>query len=306
MKTSRIRVSSIARHLGVVSVCVALLLVSGASAARRTRPNRPITNPKFDPNAESVELFAGIEKGLLDAKMIPKNSKGGNLFIENKTDKPLTVQMPKAFVGVHVLKQGGEPGEGASQAGGGGGGGAQAVGGGGGGGGFGGGGGGFGGGGFGGGGYGGGPGSGGLGGGGAGFFSIPPEKTVRLPYHSVCLQHGKTEPSPRMNYRMRKVKNFTKDPALQELIQLVGTNRIHPQIAQAAAWHLSNDMSWRQLASKRIKRLGGAPSIPYFSAGQLYQAQRLTTLAVEKSKKSNPDAVTTKPRTPIRRPRRIR
>ena len=56
--------------------------------------------------------------------MILKNSKQGNVLIENKTDQPLTVKLPDAVVGVHVLKQGGL-GMGMSAPGGGAGGGMQ-------------------------------------------------------------------------------------------------------------------------------------------------------------------------------------
>jgi len=81
---------------------------------------------------------------------------------------------------------------------------------------------------------------GGAGGAGGGFFSIPPEKTVYVSYTSVCLEHGKTEPAPRMEYRMVKTETLVKDPALQELLKFVATGRVHQQAGQAAAWHLAD------------------------------------------------------------------
>ena len=98
--------------------------------------------------------------------MILKHSKQGNVLIENKTDQPLTVKLPDAVVGVHVLKQGGlgmgmsaPGGGGGGQQGGGGGGGGQSSGGG----------------------MSGGGGGGGMqgGGGGMGMFSIPPRNNGR-------------------------------------------------------------------------------------------------------------------------------
>ncbi|MEI8383532.1 MAG: hypothetical protein WCJ09_25670, partial [Planctomycetota bacterium] len=67
--------------------CLGLVLSTQgtASAAAKTPAKKPITNPKFDPNAEQVELFAAIEAGQVDAKLIPKNALGGTVFIENKT-----------------------------------------------------------------------------------------------------------------------------------------------------------------------------------------------------------------------------
>jgi hypothetical protein len=89
------------RFASASAVCLSLVLVAGLSAADK----KPITKPGFDPKAESVELFAAMADGQLNVKLIPKDSKQGNLLIENKTDKPLTVQLPEAFVGVQVLQQ---------------------------------------------------------------------------------------------------------------------------------------------------------------------------------------------------------
>ncbi len=54
----------------------------------------------------------------------------------------------------------------------------------------------------------GGMGGGGQGGAGGGFFSIPPEKTVYVPYTSVCLEHGKVEPAPRLDTAWSKLKKW--------------------------------------------------------------------------------------------------
>ena len=127
---------------------------------------------------------------------------------DNKSDQPLTLRLPKAFVGVPVLAQ-------------------------------------FGGGGI--GGMGGGMGGGGMGGAvvvkqlvaaawaavwaaawvawaawvvawvaawAAGMFSVPPEKTKVLKVATVCLEYGKREPSPRMTYRLAALEAFSEDPAL--------------------------------------------------------------------------------------------
>ncbi|MCH7990157.1 MAG: hypothetical protein IID46_13540, partial [Planctomycetes bacterium] len=136
-----------------------------------------------------------------------------------------------------------------------------------------------------GGGQGGGQGGGGQGGGGGGgFFSIPPEKIIKVEYHAVCLEHGKPEPSPRKTYRIIKVEDYTKDPVLQMLIEMVGTNRIDPQIAQAAAWNLTDKMSWQTLAAKQHKYLGGRRPTPYFSRAQIFRAQQLVAFAVGEAK----------------------
>jgi hypothetical protein len=207
--------------------------------------------------------------------VIALDEKHGKVLVENLSDEPLTVELPKSIVGVHVVKQGFGAGAGTGTTGtddgggGGGGGGGQAFGGG-----------------MGGGMMGGGMMGGGMMGGGGyggGFFSVPPEKIVSVPYKSVCLEHGKAEPSPRMTYKLVPTEEYTDDPALQELIALIGTGRINTQVAQAAAWHLANKMSWRELARKSVRHIG-LPSTPYFHPAHLIGAQRLVAAAESKAK----------------------
>ena len=210
-------------------------------------------------------MFEGVGEEVLSVQVIAKDEFGGNVLIENLTDEPLTVELPEAVVGVQVLPQGfddfGGGGFGDDGGGGGGGGGQnQSIGGG-----------------IGGGQQGGGFGGGGLGGGG-GFFSIPAERVVRLPYNSVCLEHGKADPHPRVQYRLVSVEEYTDNVQLQETIKLVASGRLNQQSAQAAAWHIANDMSWQELAAKRYNRIG-APDTSFFSRGQLLAAQEIVAAA---------------------------
>lgn len=256
-------------------VALALVTDSSVDAAKKNERKGIITRPSFDPAAERVELMDAIDAGQLSAKMIPRNAEGGNVLIENLTDEPLTVQLPDAVVAtsVHAQFGGGAGGLGGGGLGGGGigggglggGGGQQTTGGG------------FGGGGMGGGGIGGG-GIGGMGGGG-GFFSIPPQSIVSVPLNTVCLEHGKPEPSQKSDYKLIRVEQFSDNPLLPELLALVGTGRVDKQAAQAAAWHLTDKMSWEQLAAKTQYRLGGAGHTPYFHPNQLLGAQQLIAVS---------------------------
>lgn len=253
--------------------CLTIAWETQTSQADAAKRQRPITKPKYDPDAEKVELFQGIEEGKFAVKVIAKDDMGGNVQIQNLTDKPLTVQLPDAVVGVQVLQQfgccggGGCGGFGGGACGGGGGGGGnQPVGGG-----------------FGGGAGGIGGGAGGLAGGG-GFFSIPPQKIVQVPYTSVCLAHGKPDPHPRNNYKLVPVDEFSEDPALHELVRIVGAGKVNKQAAQAAAWHLADKMSWQELAAKSVRRLGGAGTFPYFSRAELLGAQDLVAVAHARAK----------------------
>ena len=119
----------------------------------------------------------------------------------------------------------------------------------------------------------------GGGGGGMGMFSIPPQKVVRLPYHGVCLEHGKREPSSRMRYKLVPVEEYSKDPGLNELLTLVAQRRIPTPVAQAAAWNLNSKMPWQTLAAKRRSRLGGGFHPPYFHLQHLIRARQVVAYA---------------------------
>ena len=254
--------------------------VQSAEAGRRTKSaSRTITQPGFDPDARKVELFVGMEKGTFATKVIALGPQGGNVLITNTTDEPLTVQLPDAFVAVHVLKQfqpgGNGPGNGNNlfagpqqqqqqQQGG-----QQSVGGG----------------------FqqqngagngqnvpGSGNGNGNPGGGGPGFFSIPPEATVGVPYVSACLNHGKPDPTPRANYKLMKVEDYTTDRALQQLIVMVGTGTLNQKATQAAVWNRTDDMSWKELAAKFSYVVIG--KVPYFKAHELKTAKELSSQAI--------------------------
>ena len=265
--TSRFGTRPAAQGTLVLAVTLVGFLCTTSDAAKTKGIIKKLT---YDPDAEHVELFDGIEAEALSAKMIAKSALGGNLLIENKTDQPLTVEMPESIVGVHVLGQFGGGGGGGFGGGGSGGGGGQTTGGG----------------------ASGGGGSGGIGSGdsGQGFFSIPPEKTVSVPYNSVCLEHGKPDPKPSMNYRLVKTEEYTQDPVLQEFLKLVAQKRIPAQIAQAAAWNISDKMSWEELSQLKYDRIG-VPDTPKFSYQQLLRAQSLVSTAqrMVKERKDKPE-----------------
>ena len=229
---------------------------------------------KAKPEAEQVDLFAAMEAGDIEVKLICKDSTTGNVLITNKTKKPLSIRLPDAFAGVPVAAQFGCPGGGFCPGGGGGGGGG--LGGGGGGQGLGGGGGGFGG------------GGGGLGGGGGGggFFNVAPEKVGKIKVTTVCLEHGKDDPNPRIAYELRPIESFIEDAKVIELVKMVSRGEIDQHSAQAAAWHLANGMSWQELAQKvGRKHLNGATE-PYFTRAHLERALAATKAAVERAEKT--------------------
>lgn len=250
---------------------VLALLCQTASAEK----SRPLTRSPYDPDARQVDLFAGMKEGLISAQVTPRGAEGGNLFLTNQTEEPLTVAMPAGFVGVPVHAQfgpfgpfGNSPGgsglngqnqgftsgnnssAGAS--------GTQR--------------------------FGGGTGNGtaGTANSGAqnglmnGFFSIPVGKTLRLPYTSVCLNHGLNEPTSRTTVQLVPVDEFTSDPVLQALIEKVGSGTENQKTIQAAVWHVANGLSWQELALKGNGPIP-VPGNRYFSSAQMEAARHLVT-----------------------------
>ncbi len=228
---------------------------------------------KTVPPAENVDLFAAIEQGIVEVKLIAKDSTECNVRVKNKTDKPLSVRLPEAFAGVPVLAQFG----GVGAVGGGVGGGMGGYGGGGYGGGLGGGAQGFGGG-FGGGGM-GGYGGGGLGGGGlgGGFFNVPPEVVVQAKIPIVCLDHGKPDPNAHIQYEIRPLEDYAKKPdEVREVLKLMANGKIPQRVAQIAAWHYNNGMSFEELAAKTLRSAIGLRR-PYFSPAEIQAALQVVS-----------------------------
>jgi hypothetical protein len=235
-----------------------------------------------EPAPEAVEMFAAIESGQIGVQLIPKDSTECRVLIENKTDKPLTVKLPDAFAGVPVLAQaglgvggalggpaGGGLGGGAGGAGGGFGGGQQTFGGGMGGMGM------------------GGMGGMGMGGMGGGFFNVAPERVGKFKVPTVCLEHGKDEPRARMKYEIKPISAFTDRVEVHEICRMVGCG-MNQRVAQAAAWHLANDMSWRELAAKQYRFANGTRA-PYFSPQQIRAAMQAAAMATQLAERHRKD-----------------
>jgi hypothetical protein len=259
-----------------LGLALAVVFVSGLLVA--AGPARKAADADPTKTAQTVEMFSAIKDGLLEVQLVPKDATQCRVVFRNKTDKPLSVKLPEAFAGVPVLAQravgapgggglGGRGGRGA-----GGYGGRSSYGGYGGGG--------YGNQGFGGGmgGYGGYGGMGGMGGMMGGFFNVAPEKVGHMNVPIVCLEHGKHDPKPTVKYAIRPIEEFTDKPGVREVCSLLGTGTLPQRVAQVAAWHLNNGMSWEQLAAKQYHFANGTRR-PYFSPNEIKAAMQLVTVA---------------------------
>ena len=214
-------------------------------------------------DAVNAELFDAMEACQIVVKFIPHDATIANVLVKNLTDKPLHIQLPAAFAGVPIQAQmgmggmGGMGGGGMGGMGGGGmgGGGGQGMGGG------------MGGGGMGGGGM--GMGGGGMGG---GFLRVPPERMKKMTVTTVCLEHGKPDPNPKMAYKIVPLEQFTDDPRVRVLCEALGYGQVTQNTAQAAAWHIMDKMSWQELAAKNRVESKYIGNIRWFSPIELRTA----------------------------------
>ena len=64
---------------------------------------------------------------------------------------------------------------------------------------------------------------------------------------------------------------------------MLGTSQLNQRAAQVAAWHLNNNMSWQELAAKRLEYANGT-SRPYFSRQELQAGAQITATAAKLAK----------------------
>lgn len=136
-----------------------------------------------------IDLFQAIDQGDVTVQFIALNSKQANVLIKNESDAPLQLRMPKAIAAAPVLGQFGQnqnqnPACGGAN---------QTIGGG----------------------LGMGHGQ-GLGKGqglGMGMMRIAPGKVRELKARTVCLEHGKPDPQPRVAFRMITLETLQRIPS---------------------------------------------------------------------------------------------
>ena len=68
-------------------------------------------------------------------------------------------------------------------------------------------------------------------------------------------------------------------PAVVELLKAFGRGDLKHGAAQAAAWHLNNDLSWQQLAAKLQGTKRSFKRPPYFSADEIRTGMAYATEA---------------------------
>ena len=79
----------------VVGIFMATMILAPAIAAE----------PSPSGNSGSIGFFAALDQKLIEAKIVPRDAKEVVIQITNKTDRPLAIQRPDAFVAAAILAQ---------------------------------------------------------------------------------------------------------------------------------------------------------------------------------------------------------
>lgn len=115
---------------------------------------------------------------------------------------------------------------------------------------------------------------------------LHPGKTRVFRFATVCLEHGKPEPSARMPYRMIALDAWSDEPRLAFVMECLASGVVSQKVAQAAAWNIANGLSWDRLAAETIDHVGGVPDEPFFSAAELMAARQLVAVAERQAPRS--------------------
>jgi hypothetical protein len=109
-------------------------------------------------------------------------------------------------------------------------------------------------------------------------FNIAPEQVRTIEIKCLCLEQGKPNPRSAVKYELVPLAEVNDDPKLAEVLMSYGRGEADREIAQAAAWHLANEMSWEKLAALSQKIALNAEK-PWFSTVQLQAAKQLVDSA---------------------------
>ena len=79
------------------------------------------------------------------------------------------------------------------------------------------------------------------------MFNVPAEKIIEVRADCVCLEYGKPNPKPTIPYKLVPLDSVASD-ATVAVLEEFGRGEYSQLVAQAAAWHTANNLSWEKLA----------------------------------------------------------
>ena len=105
-----------------------------------------------------------------------------------------------------------------------------------------------------------------------GMMRVAPSKTEKVTVPTLCLEHGKIDPKPKMTYSIVKLEAVNADPRVAEICKMLASKKVTQNTAQAAAWHLTDELGWQELAAKNRVESKYSGNIPFFNVVELRQA----------------------------------
>ena len=129
-------------------------------------------------------------------------------------------------------------------------------------------------------------GMGGMGGGGmGGMMRIDTDSPRKMTVATICLNHGKADPNPRMKYKVVRLAEVNDSPVIEEFCKALATGKVSQNTAQAAAWHVANGLTWDELTHKPrvISEYTGVEM--FFTAFEVQAAMRLTATATQEAER---------------------
>ena len=77
-------------------------------------------------------------------------------------------------------------------------------------------------------------------------------QALQLTFRTACMNFGVPEPKPTSRLFLKRVEDYTPNPDLQIAVKQIAEQKVETSIAQAAIWHLSNNLSWEKLGNQRL------------------------------------------------------
>jgi hypothetical protein len=103
-------------------------------------------------------------------------------------------------------------------------------------------------------------------------------QVLQLTFRTACMNFGVPEPKPTSRLFLKRVEDYTPNPELQIAVKQIAEQKVETPIAQAAIWHLSNNLSWETLGNPRMSAAFN------MSPMQVKKAETFLTKALDASK----------------------
>jgi len=114
-------------------------------------------------------------------------------------------------------------------------------------------------------------------------MNVGPDKSRKVKVPTVCMEHGKTDPNPRVKYTIVPIESVTESKEVIEVVKMLARGQIPQNSAQAATWNLTDNLSWNELAYKdRVKHLNGTVE-KFFAPQEIYFAMKIRQEATRRA-----------------------